>query len=251
MPDTSERPIIGIFCDQQEETKGRRPRRIRYGVYDTYVAAVRAADAVPILLAPIVEEIEAYMKLADGFLLVGGRDIPPRFYGGGQADTERLVADARIEFELELARRLVERDRAVLGICLGCQVLNVALGGTLHSDLELDGRRFEIHDGEGLSYPLTHPIRLQSGTHLAARIGKERIEVNSFHHQAALDIAPPLRVAALALDGVIEAIEHPDREFVLGVQWHPEERSQDEVTRVIFRGLVEAARKRMLDCAQK
>ena len=246
-----ERPIVGILCDQREETPRRRPTRQRYSVHGTYVEAVRAAGALPVLLPPILAEIEAYMRLADGFLLVGGRDIPPRYYGGGRAAEQRLAPEARIEFELELARRSVARDQPVLGICLGCQVLNVALGGTLHEDLALDGKRFQAHDGEGLSYSLTHPVRLQPNTHLARRIGREQIEVNSFHHQAALDIAPSLRVAGLALDGVIEAIEHPDREFLLGVQWHPEESLQDEASRVIFQALVEAARKRMVSCNRR
>ncbi|HEX9639055.1 MAG TPA: gamma-glutamyl-gamma-aminobutyrate hydrolase family protein [Acidobacteriota bacterium] len=246
MREPKERPVVGIFCDEQEERWGNRGWRTRYSVHSTYVAAVRAARALPVLLPPLLEEIESYLRLADGLLLVGGRDIPPRYYGGGRADDSKLVSEARIEFELELARRAVERDLPLLGICLGCQVLNVALGGTLHEDLSLSGKRFQAHDGAGLSYPLTHPIRLELDSELAKRLGKEQIEVNSFHHQAALDPAAPLKVAARAEDGVIEAIEHPQRAFVLGVQWHPEESPEDEVTHALFGGLVEAARKRMI-----
>jgi putative glutamine amidotransferase len=240
---TSDRPINGILCGVKELRKGIRPTRRSYSADGTYVEAVRSVGGLPILLAPIPAEIDAYVRLADGFLFMGGRDLPPELYGGRASAPELLVPEARARFELELVRRSIAANHPLLGICLGCQVLNVAQGGGLHQDLALDDGRFIAHDGNDLSYVLTHPVHIESGTRLAEILGKPEIEVNSFHHQAASTPGRGLKVSARAPDGVIEALEHPDRDFVVGVQWHPEENPEDPATHALFGALVAAARR--------
>ena len=142
-----------------------------------------------------------------------------------------------------MVRRLRELDKPVLGICRGLQVMNVALGGTLIQDIPVQRPSPVVHLQQ-MPYELPHhQVTVLRDSLLFSLVGKEHLSVNSMHHQAALDPAPGFRVTAFAEDGLIEALELPDRRFFLGVQWHPEHMWQDyKSARDIWRGLVDACK---------
>ena len=175
---------------------------------------------------------------ADGLLLLGGEDVAPDRYGEADRHCERINPQ-RDAFELALLRSALRKDLPILGICRGIQILAVALGGTLCQDLPAElprGRSRVIHRGPRHT-DSRHRIVLAKDTMLARLIGCDRVLVNSHHHQAVLALPPGMRVAARSADGVIEAIEHPDKKFVLGIQWHPE-RWPRESSEAILRGFL-------------
>ena len=179
----------------------------------SYVDAVQRAGAFALVLAPddaVAEAPDDLLDRIDGLILAGGADIDPATYG---AAPHPMTGETRLErdrFELALAHRALERGIAVLGICRGGQMLNVALGGTLHQHLpEVVGDERHLETPGSFS---EHEVELEPGS-LAARAAEaERIAVKSHHHQA-VDALP---------DGIVEAIESTEHEFALGVLWHPE-----------------------------
>lgn len=136
----------------------------------------------------------------------------------------------------------------ILGICRGIQLLNVAMGGSLVQDIpsaietEL---RHDIENGEPRNTFL-HDVQLVSDSRLATILGDTTFTVNSLHHQALLNVAPNAKIVAKAPDGIVEAIEVPDKAFVIAVQWHPEDLLDDDSRMEnLFKALVQAAQERM------
>ena len=246
------RPIVGIsegFSD--------------YGDYYGfgYGRPLLAAGALPLLL-PYYERSQDRVELLDrldGLVLAGGRDIEAWRYG--RTEPHPLQGDPLPfldEIELHYARLAVERGVPVLGVCRGCQVLNVAFGGTLFGDLsefpgggaDHPGAKWDewralvaatLDGTERPSHP-THPIETKAGSFLATHLG-EACVVDSYHHQAVERLGDGLEAVAWAAHGVIEAVEMPDaRAFVLGVQWElHEEWQQDDRMLGIWRAFVGAA----------
>jgi len=170
----------------------------------------------------------------DGLLLPGGPDIDPERYGEPH-DPDLGTVDPELDaFEIDLVRRAVARSLPVLGICRGQQLINVALGGTLHQHLP-------DHDRHGLPRShLAHEIQVEPSSELAQAANGEAVMVNSLHHQAIKDVAAGLRVTARSPDGVVEALEG---EQVVAVQCHPEELIEDSVwARRLLARFVERAR---------
>ena len=154
----------------------------------------------------------------------GGPDVEPALYG------EETRADCAVEVdedldraEMLLARWALEVDKPVLAICRGAQVLNVALGGTLWQDVGTQGATEHNHSQDGSRQELTHNIDVAPDSRLRAIAGASIVDVNSMHHQALRDLGRDLVVTARAHDGLVEAVEHPGRRFVVGLQCHPEE----------------------------
>lgn len=187
-----------------------------------YAEAVARAGGVVTTIAPLAEHLAHVASLVasvDGVLVQGGGDIDPARYGATKrSDTVYGIVEAHDEFEIAVVREAVRQDKPLLGICRGTQVLNVALGGTLHQDL---GDVLPDRESHWNTY---HPILLDSGSRTAKAM--ETTSPNrshSFHHQALDKIAPGLRVTGRAPDGVVEAVEHEACAWVVGVQWHPED----------------------------
>jgi putative glutamine amidotransferase len=177
---------------------------------------------------------------ADGLLLLGGEDVAPERYGETDRHCERINPQ-RDAFELALLRSALRNDLPILGICRGVQVIAVVLGGTLLQDLPAErprGRSRVIHRGPRRT-DSRHRIVLAKGTALARLIGRDALLVNSHHHQAVRAMPTGVRVSARSADGVIEAIEHPGKKFVLGIQWHPE-RWPHKSSDAIMRGFLAA-----------
>ena len=229
------KPRIAVTCSSLVKDDGAR----RMNVPEPYVRRVEEAGGLPILL-PICDPARApeYLSLCDGLLVIGGDDVDPALYGEEPHPDLGPVDRARDDFEIALIRAASAGRVPTLGICRGVQVMNVALGGTLHQHVPAEVPDAIAHGG---GYDDLHEIAVAKGCRLAAVVGESRLAVNSHHHQAIDRPAKGLVVTARAPDGVIEGAEAPGHPFLVGVQWHPE-RMHAESTRRLFRAFVEAAR---------
>jgi putative glutamine amidotransferase len=203
-----------------------------------YFEGVTRAGGIAVLLPPqpVDDEIAArVLDGLDGLVITGGKDVDPASYGQAPHPTTDEPRRDRDAWEFALLAGALRRGLPVLGICRGAQVLNVALGGTLHQHLpDVVG-----HNGHqaGNAVFNTSAVHTVAGTRLAALIG-ESSDAQCYHHQAIADLGDGLVVSAQDADGVIEAVELPGERFVLAVQWHPEE-SLDDLR--LFAAVVDAA----------
>ena len=209
-----ERPVIGI-CAAIESAEWAAWEVLVNLSPRTYSLAVQRAGGLALILA-------------------GGSDIDPASYGARPHPETRGTRPERDRFELALGTRALERDMPVLGICRGMEMLNVIQGGTLNQHLGL-----ELHRHTPGVFT-DHRVELEPGSLAARVVGAELTEVKSAHHQGVEELGEGVVISGHADDGVVEAIELPDRSFAVGVLWHPEE---DERSRVIG-SLVEEARSR-------
>jgi putative glutamine amidotransferase len=230
-------PVIGIVAHQAlvEEVD---TRVLHHVTNSAYVKAVRKAGGIPVLL-PLIDgpDAEAFLGAVDGVLLTGGDDVDPASYGHERAPETVKTDPRRDELELALARAVVGRDHPTLAICRGCQVLNVALGGTLTQHVD---DHFEL----GRYNETVHAVKLVDGTSLEQWVGGTPagvLEVNSLHHQSVDAPGSRARVAATSEDGVVEAIEVEGAANVVGVQWHPELLRHRPDHLALFRELVRRA----------
>jgi putative glutamine amidotransferase len=237
----SQAPVVGI-CAAVE--------RVSWGVWDGYevtlaprgyVQAVQRAGGIAIVLPPdeaAVAEPDLLLDRVDALMLAGGADIDPASYGAETHAETRGTRPERDAFELALARRALERDMPVLGICRGMQLLNVALGGTLVQHLP-EAIGAETHRTVAGTFS-EHHVRLDPESLACAAAGLEGFVVWSHHHQGVDQLGEGLRVTGWSdEDDLPEAIELPGKHFALGVIWHPEE---DDNSQVIA-ALVNAARR--------
>jgi putative glutamine amidotransferase len=214
----------------------------RYELKQAYADALLAAGGLPIVLPYGDDEDAALQSLAlcDALVVTGGAfDIPPDAYGAQAHRALGPLKPARTRFEQIVLRAALSKRKPVLGICGGMQLLAVEVGGTLWQDLGEEVASAADHEQKIDARLPGHAARVVAGTQLAKILGRDVIQVNSTHHQAVRDPGAAV-VSAVAPDGVVEAIELPDR-FAIGVQWHPELMTGDE-PRLLYAALVEAAR---------
>jgi putative glutamine amidotransferase len=206
-----------------------------------YLEGVNLAGGIAVLLPPQpvdADVAEQVLDGLDGLVITGGKDIDPASYGQQPhpvTDKPDELAQSRDAWEFALIKGALQRGMPVLGICRGAQVLNVALGGTLHQHLP-DVLGHTRHQ-QGNAVFSTSAVRTVPGTRLATLIG-ESSDAECYHHQAIAELGDGLIVSAQDADGVIEGVEIPGENFVLAVQWHPEERLDDLR---LFAAVVEAA----------
>jgi putative glutamine amidotransferase len=223
--DRMTRPLIGI-CAALEHASWAMWEQQAALLPISYVQAVQRAGGLALMLPPDpanVERPEEVLDAIDGLMLAGGADIDPATYGQApQPETVGAVPE-RDAVEIALVRAAIRRDMPVLGICRGMQLINVALGGTLHQHLpqrfghDEHLRSFGSFDGS------EHDVDLLEGSLAARAAGELRHVTKSHHHQGVDELGDDLLVSGLAVvDGLTEAIELPGKRFVLGVQWHPE-----------------------------
>jgi putative glutamine amidotransferase len=216
---------------------------------DDYVASVEQAGGRPRVLEvsdsprKIVDEI-------DGLLLTGGGDIDPVLYGDERHPTVEDAEPGRDEFEIDLARRAMSSDLPLLAICRGAQVLNVAAGGTLVQDIPSAIESTLAHSIVEPKSAEAHAVYVTPGSRLERALGisvdrAHTCRVNSRHHQSVGRVGSGLISSATAPDGVIEAIEKPDSDFCVGVQWHPENFWRTGEFAPLFASFVSAARERL------
>ncbi|MBN1477739.1 gamma-glutamyl-gamma-aminobutyrate hydrolase family protein [Candidatus Sumerlaeota bacterium] len=245
------RPRIAVTC-------GYTPKKPD-GIGDNNVSVVRTAtnytDAVnragglPVPMIPLVDDGQpmAYAEMCDGLLLTGGPDIHPRHFGEETPhEKNKPLPPEREDFDFAVLRAFLDLGKPVLGICLGHQQINVALGGTIHQHLPdvVEGWPIEHIWRDRDTTPLPrHEVEIVEGTRLAEVVGTCRLVTNSSHHQGVDRIAPGLRQTAVAADGVLEGLESIEGDQILTVQWHPEYLIDDPPHLALFRDLVERSRR--------
>jgi putative glutamine amidotransferase len=238
----NKQPIIGLPCGKRVDRAGISS----YDLKEAYVQALIAHDSIPLLI-PVnaqLDDMDFLSEKFDGFLLSGGADVDPALYGGEPSDRVYGVDQQRDKVEIALVKTLISKNKPILAICRGVQVLNVALGGTLFTDISSQIPGAQKHDWFP-GYPrdlIVHQVKLEKSSRLQQIFGGDRIETHSLHHQSLKNIAPGLKINAYAEDGIIEGVEHDSCPFLIGVQWHPEWLQSDWKTRELFHTFVEACK---------
>lgn len=238
------RPIIGLTTYRKVAAQ-QNPLPVM-ALMPSYIEAVAAAGGVPVLIPLGLDEesLQILLQQVDGLVLTGGGDIAGEHYSSEHEDFIFDIDTDRDRVELFLAREAMSRNKPLLAICRGHQVLNVALGGTLYEDVKewMPGAIKHDFFNEFPRNHQAHTVSIAAESKLAHALGRLETTVNSLHHQGIRDLAPGLVAAALAPDGLIESVEAPDHPYALGVQWHPENLIHDDPDMLaLFRGLVESA----------
>ncbi|WP_294643878.1 gamma-glutamyl-gamma-aminobutyrate hydrolase family protein [uncultured Aureimonas sp.] len=218
----------------------------------TYLAAIMAtAGGVPVIVPALADEaaVDVVLDRVDGVLVTGSAsNVHPSRYGVEPTPAHEPFDPARDRLTETMIRRAIAREIPLLAICRGHQELNVALGGSLATEIqEFEGRmdhRAPTHPEQDGRFALRHPVAVEPGGRLAAIVGAETVEVNSLHRQAIDRLADGLTVEARAPDGTVEAVSVTGADgFALGLQWHPEYwAASDPASRAIFQAFGEAAR---------
>jgi putative glutamine amidotransferase len=235
------RPLIGITTRNGRDADGHPTLILQH----SYINAVTGAGGMPVPVPSNLSEelLEEMQKRLDGVLLSGGGDISLDHFEGAPHPRIDGVDALRDFSELSLARWASGQGIPILGICRGVQVMNVALGGTLYTHIPEQLPNALDHDYPGhLRRQIVHSVSVDAGTRAATIFSDIELKVNSLHHQGIKNVAPALRVAGCAPDGLVELIELPDHPFAIGVQWHPEWLTDQPATQRLFSSFVEAAR---------
>jgi putative glutamine amidotransferase len=242
------RPLIALTATCQPNG----PDSVLMGVNDAYQEAVYEAGGLPVCLPPLADlaAVSALNSEFAGFLLTGGPDLPGEYYNRADHPAMRPLHPRRAAWDMALAHFLLKDSRKpVLGICLGCQELNVAAGGDLHQHLPEVSENILVHTRAEGAPETMHHVMVEEGTLLASIVGAGKLLVNSSHHQAIDKLAPGYRATAYCQDGVIEAIEQEkpalETRFLLAVQWHPERIRHLEQQRKIFSAFIDACRQQL------
>lgn len=233
-------PLIGLTLDW--EPPGGYSKFPWYALRENYCTAVARAGGLPVPLPHEAGLVDAFLDRLDGLIVTGGAfDLDPGLFGAADRHASVTTKDRRTAFEMALTRTALARDLPVLGICGGQQLLAVVLGGSLIQHIPDAVPDALAHEQPNPRDQPGHEVTVAPGTRLHRIVGRDRLAVNSAHHQAVADIPDGVTVNARATDGVIEGIETVGHRFCLGVQWHPEFEITDADSR-LFRALVEAAR---------
>jgi putative glutamine amidotransferase len=246
-------PRVGIpWRTTQEERAAKRNK------LDFYFQAVKKAGGEPleVSLEQSPDQLARQLEHLDGFVLPGSpADVDPSRYGAAKHPKTNMIDANRDATDTAILEHAFRATKPVLAICYGCQNLNVVLGGTLYQDIPSELQTTIVHSRDGLQAGAPDPLhaariepggelgQLAAAAGLPSRDGGFDVQINTSHHQAVRDVGHGLLVAAVAPDGVIEAIEHePHKHWVLGVQWHPERMAGHALSESLFRALVQAAR---------
>ena len=242
-------PVVAVSADIREFDN-----YVWHCAPETYLAAAMdVAGVLPLAVPAMGARVDAaaLMERMDGLLVTGSRtNVHPAHYGVEASERHEPFDLARDETSIALIRAALAFGVPVLAICRGLQELNVALGGTLETEIQekegIDDHRAPQSERNDERFAIRHPARVREGSCLAAIVGTGEIQVNSLHRQAIGDLAPGLSVAAQAPDGTVEAVSVTEaKAFALGVQWHPEYWAKtDETSAAIFRAFGAAARQR-------
>jgi putative glutamine amidotransferase len=226
------KPLIGITTYVEPASWGYWNLEAALVPYD-YVRAVERAGGRAVLVPPDDDGNEELLDALDGLVFSGGSDLTPELYGADADPETKGTNPARDRGELALLTAALERDLPVLAICRGVEVLNVIRGGDIVQHLP-DVLGNESHREVPGTFS-DHPVRVDP----TSQLGEVDGPVKSSHHQGLGRIGEGLREVAWAEDGIVEALEDPEKPFLVGVLWHPEAGEDQR----LFEQLVEAARK--------
>ena len=214
-------------------------------------AALHGAGVIPMIVPAFSDGMNVgdVLSRVDGVLISGSRtNVHPALYGHDETEQHGPFDHDRDATSLALIRGAIDRGIPLLAICRGIQELNVALGGTLATEIQTLPERMDHRKPDGddhdVSFSLRHPVQVREGSCLAGIVGAGPVKVNSLHRQAISDLAPSLAVEAVADDGTVEAVSViGSRGFAIGVQWHPEYWvKSDAPSAALFRGFGDAVR---------
>lgn len=234
-------PLIGITAYGRFERPAPSEHYAQhYTVPFAYVASVRRAGGVPVVVPPGNSLTDDWLDRIDGWVVSGGADVDPAVYGAERTPPVQEPDPERDEMELGLTRLLIARDSPSLFVCRGMQMLNVALGGTLHAHIP-DLGIGDIHRGAGGGWS-THAVGAEPGSRVFEAMGTVEATPYSGHHQAVDSVPDTLAITATAPDGLVEGLEVSDKKWIVGVQWHPEvTAAEDPSQQGIFDRLVSEA----------
>lgn len=237
-------PSVGVVAYRLDP--GRVQGRVHgaVAVPEPYLAALRRAGLEVVVLPPGgVEPGRHLLAPLGGLVLIGGGDVEPRRYGASRHEKVYGEDPLRDELEIALVREARARDLPLLAICRGAQVVNVALGGTLHQHLpDLPGAA--LHGDPMTGGGVSHEVRVAEGSRLFAATGRSSLTCWSHHHQGLDRLGEGLVAVGWSPDGLVEAVESEDG-WLLGVQWHPEETAdRDPHQQALFDALAERVRER-------
>lgn len=224
------KPIIGILPVVDENMLS--------SVRAEYARALEGAGGCAVML-PYTKEIDVidrFVSLCDGFVFAGGKDVDPARYGEEKREVCGSTAQYRDEVEFLAFDRIFASGKPIIGICRGCQLINVALGGTLYQDLPSEHGSDVVHRiTDGTAY---HEARTLAGAELMGIVGGDVITINSIHHQAIKRLGDGLVPTSHAPDGIIESARHLTHPYLAIYQWHPECMCDREVGRAIFNAFI-------------
>jgi putative glutamine amidotransferase len=239
------KPLIGILANFAVDKESQFPGQEKIYVNRDYITALEQAGAIPILLPMTSKQelIRAHIQLVDGILISGGYDLHPFTYGEEPHPKLEEVCPERDHYEIEVVQVAASLKKPILGICRGLQLMNVAFGGSLYQDMSLHQPKTTLqHWQKGPIDMEYHTVTIETHTKLYTIVGEKQLVTNTFHHQAIHRLATCFQVSARSFDQVIEAIESPEADFLIGVQWHPEKMiHQSSPMRKLFKAFVEAA----------
>ena len=237
------KPLIGLTPTPEIEVMDHGTFR-RHTLSDHYSRAIIQAGGIPVMLPSNYPAPKDMLDRLDGVVITGGGDIDPARYGQERNELTAGIDEERDAFEFAIFEAAMEMDLPVLGICRGCQLFNVALGGTLYQDMDTVHPDAVEHRQQKLG--IHHEDRFQTVTltgndhPLATLHSDSTMEVNSFHHQGLDRIASDLVPMATTADGLVEAVYHPGMRYGVAVQWHPELMAHNfDDQAAIFRQFVE------------
>ena len=230
------RKIVGLIPLYDDE-------RESYWMIPGYMKMLEAVDAIPLML-PLTDnhdELDYFVETCGGVVLTGGHDVAPELYNAVRQPYCGTSCKLRDEMERYILKKSVELDKPVLGICRGVQFMNACFGGTLYQDLDKEFNSSIDHHMTPPYDRAVHEVNIRKDSFLYSILGKEKIGVNSYHHQAVKDLSPEFANSAISEDGIVEGIEMPSKRFIVGVQWHPElTYLSDENSQKLIKAFVDA-----------
>jgi len=238
-------PVIGIVGSFMRFNKKDHHDCEYHYVYHPYIEAIHKAGGTPVIIPVGLEGRypNKVFELINGLMLIGGGDIDPNLYGDLLTSKLWHVEPKKDRTEIDLFNLAFNKNIPIFGICRGIQLINVALDGTLYQDITSQVRMAIAHKPDIPWEEPSHAIRIETDSKLYRALGEKEIWVNSAHHQSIKLHGKGLISTAKASDGIIEAIEHPNKKWVVGVQWHPELFwENDKIQAKLFKAFVDACK---------
>lgn len=231
------KPLIGITMNQMLEEE-------KYIAALVHGYVIEKAGGIPIYLAYLKNEqmIDRLVQQLHGLYVTGGDDIDPTFFGEEPIERLRRVVVERDIFEQSIIQKMLGKNKPVLGVCRGAQILNIAFGGDMYQDVRSQIKHALLqHEQDAKPTHTSHFVTLKEDSKLYEIMRKKEMKVNSFHHQAIRGVKAPFYITAKASDGLIEAIESKAHHFAIGVQWHPEylAANQDQASMALYQTFIE------------
>jgi len=226
-PMKSHKPIIGITTDIKNGN---------FEIEEKYSHAIANAGGIPLLIPSMPQNtslIKETVERIDGLLLPGSRDMDPKYYNQVPHPKLRPMSLERTEMEFSVLEHSVDRELPVFGICGGMQLMNVFFGGSLYQDIDSFILDALAHEKGAL-----HDVSIDKDSKLFEIIEKDQVTVKSYHHQAVHEIGNGLKSCARSGDNIVEGIESTNKNYVLGIQWHPE-LEDGEISSRIFKSFID------------